>query len=278
MSRPTFIRIRTFLVPLAGVALYYFVQTVSLLFCSSFFKDDNTASLLTAHYGTYIMLTAACMFVVLFIWLYVGRKSTYQTVRRDRLPLRSLLLAIPIALAMLGISNLYMLGVSALSEHILFIKNFLSDYVGSTSLPNSVTGPEAVLYYIGAGICIPAVEELLFRGIILGEFLLTMKKDTAVILSAIVFGTMHMQPVQIGYAFICGLILGYAYLYSNSLYMSITLHVIFNLLGGILPLVFAKDPAVLNVIGIIEVLFILFGVLCILYLRKGYRNKIIQEV
>jgi membrane protease YdiL (CAAX protease family) len=278
MSRPTFIRIRTFLVPLAGVALYYFIQTMSLLFCSSFFKDNNTASLLAAHYGTYIMLTAVCMFVVLFIWLYVGRKSTYQTVKRDRLPFPSLLLAIPIALAMLGISNLYMLGVSALSEHILFIKNSLSDYAGSTSLPNSITGPEAVLYYIGAGICIPVVEELIFRGIILGEFLLTMKKDTAVILSAIVFGTMHMQLIQSGYAFICGLILGYAYLYSNSLHMSITLHVIFNLLGGILPLVFAKDPAVLNVIGIIEVLFILFGVLCILYLRKGYRNKILQEV
>ena len=118
MSRPTFIRIRTFLVPLAGVALYYFVQAVSMLICASFFQQDNAASLLSEHYGTYIILTAALMSAALLVWLYIGRDSTYRTVKRDHIPPKSLLLAIPIALAMLGISNLYMLGISALSDHI----------------------------------------------------------------------------------------------------------------------------------------------------------------
>ena len=278
MSRPTFIRIRTFLVPLAGVALYYFVQAVSMLLCASFFQQDNAASLLSEHYGTYIILTAALMSAALLVWLYIGRDSTFRTVKRDHIPPKSLLLAIPIALAMLGISNLYMLGISALSDHILSVKNSLDNYLANTSLPDTIIGPELILYYLGASIFIPIVEEVLFRGVILGEFLSTMKKDTAVFLSAVLFGSMHMQPIQIGYAFICGLILGYAYLYSNSLYMSITLHIIFNLLGGILPLAFKKEPTVLTVIGIIEEFSIIFGVLCILYLRKGYRKKMIQEV
>jgi len=89
---------------------------------------------------------------------------------------------------------------------------------------------------------------------------------------------MHMQPVQIVYAFVCGLILGYVYLYSGSLLMSIGLHILFNLLGGILPVIFADNPSLMNAIGFVEIFFILIGALGIRYLRAGYRSKKIQEV
>ena len=139
-------------------------------------------------------------------------------------------------------------------------------------------GLEAAGHYIGVGVLIPVIEELVFRGIILGEFLSTMNADVAVFLSALIFGTMHMQPVQIGYALACGLILGYVYLYSNSLYLSIAIHIIFNVLGGIAPAIFTNNPLFMNVLGVLELVFVFAGFFCILYLRKSYRNKMIREV
>ena len=278
MSKPYSIRIRTFLVPLAGVALYYFVQVIALYSCSFIFGDTDSVSLLSSHYGSYMIITAILMAVCLFIWLSAAQKATWNTIRKDSLTRNQVLISIPIALAMLGAVNLYMFALQFLSEYSHIIKDLLSRYSADTTLPDTTKGLEAVGYYIGVGVLIPIIEELLFRGIIMGEFLATMKADAAVFLAALIFGTMHMQPVQIGYAFVCGLILGYVYLYSNSLLLSIALHIIFNLLGGILPILLSDKPSLMNALGYLEISFILIGVLCILFLRKKYINKTIQGV
>jgi len=278
MSKPFPIRIRTFLVPLAGVALYYYVQFAALSICAYAYNEDNTITLLSKHYGSFCILESALMFLCLFTWLFAARKSTWQTVRKDNLSMKRLLIAIPIAMAMLGLVNLYMIGFQSLSEQFPLIKNSLDEYIRNASIAQTSTGMEAAGYYIGVGVLIPVIEELVFRGIILGEFLSTMNADIAVFLSALIFGTMHMQPVQIGYALVCGLILGYVYLYSNSLYLSITIHIIFNVLGGIAPAIFTNNPSFMNVLGVLEFVFVLAGFFCILYLRKSYRNKMIREV
>jgi len=278
MSKSFPIRIRTFLVPLAGVALYYYVQFAALAICGSVYQEDNTLLLLSKHYGSFIILESAIMFVCLFVWLYSARKSTWQTVKKDNLSYVKLLISIPIAMAMLGLVNLYMLGFEYLSEQYPLLKNTLDEYIRNASIAQTSTGIESVGYYIGIGILIPIIEELIFRGIILGEFLSTMNADIAVFLSALVFGTMHMQPVQIGYALVCGLILGYVYLYSNSLYLSIIIHILFNLVGGIAPAIFSGNLLFMNVLGMIEIIFVFAGFFCILYLRKIYRNKMLREV
>jgi len=278
MSKPFPTRIRTFLVPLAGVALYYFIQVIALYSCSFIFKDTDSLSLLSKHYGSYMIITVILMAVCLFMWLFAAQKTTWNTIRKDYLTGSQVLISIPIALAMLGAINLYMVGLQFLSEQSHLIKDMLTEYSVNTSLPNTTTGLEAAGYYIGVGVFIPIIEELIFRGIILGEFLATMKADIAVFLAALIFGTMHMQPVQIGYAFVCGLILGYVYFYSNSIFLSIAIHIVFNLLGGILPVLLSDNPSFMNALGYLEIWFILIGVLCILYLRKKYINKTIQGV
>ena len=278
MSNSFPVRIRTFLVPLAGVALYYFVQFAALAICALIFQDEDSVSLVTDHYGSFIFITSVLMMACLFVWLFIFDRTYKNTIKRDIVPPGQLLISIPMALAMLGLINLYMIGIQTLSEYFPSIKDMLNEYIRNVSMPNTVRGFEAAGYYIGVGILVPVVEEILFRGIILGEFLSTMKPNIAVFLSALIFGTMHMQPIQIGYACICGVILGYVYLYSGSLVMPIAIHIIFNVLGGILPVAFADRQDTLYILGIIEIIFIFVGVLCVLYLKKNYRNKMIREV
>lgn len=76
----------------------------------------------------------------------------------------------------------------------------------------------------------PIAEELLFRGAILG-FLLK-KRDLsykyAILISALLFGLIHMNPAQIVYAFVLGMVLGRIYYQSGSLLLCIILHVLLN--------------------------------------------------
>jgi len=77
---------------------------------------------------------------------------------------------------------------------------------------------------------IPAIgEELFFRAGIQNEFVAGIKnKDIAIILTAIVFSAFHLQFDGFLPRFFLGLILGYLYYWSNSIWLSVLIHFINN--------------------------------------------------
>jgi len=77
---------------------------------------------------------------------------------------------------------------------------------------------------------LPAIgEELFFRAIIQNELLSSIgKKDVAIILTAIIFSAFHLQFDGFLPRFFLGLILGYVYYWSGSIWVSISLHFINN--------------------------------------------------
>ncbi len=87
-------------------------------------------------------------------------------------------------------------------------------------------------FFINLGIValLPAIgEELFFRAIIQNELLSTIKrKDVAIILTAIIFSAFHLQFDGFLPRFFLGLILGYVYFWSRSIWTSVLLHFINN--------------------------------------------------
>jgi membrane protease YdiL (CAAX protease family) len=79
----------------------------------------------------------------------------------------------------------------------------------------------------------PIVEEILNRGIILRGFLKNYSVKKAVIISALLFGIMHFNPIQIIAATIAGFFLGFIYAKTKSLKSCIALHGMNNLLPAI---------------------------------------------
>ncbi|MGF2525999.1 CPBP family intramembrane glutamic endopeptidase, partial [Ralstonia pseudosolanacearum] len=79
----------------------------------------------------------------------------------------------------------------------------------------------------------PLFEETVFR-----KFLIDRTKRfggrTAVILSAVAFGLFHGNLNQFFYATMLGLVFGYVYLNTGKLRYSIVLHMLINLMGGII--------------------------------------------
>ncbi|MDH3239863.1 MAG: CPBP family intramembrane metalloprotease [Alphaproteobacteria bacterium] len=79
----------------------------------------------------------------------------------------------------------------------------------------------------------PVVEELLLRGIILRGFLGRYRPGTAIFLSALIFGAMHLNPYQSASALVMGLVLGWLFYRSGSLWPCIFGHALFNAQGFI---------------------------------------------
>lgn len=85
-----------------------------------------------------------------------------------------------------------------------------------------------IFLFIGGAIIGPICEEIIFRGILLKEFLLRYDYKTAILLSAIIFSIIHMMPLQMISTFFVGIILGYIYYKTKSLWLVCIIHIINN--------------------------------------------------
>ncbi len=104
----------------------------------------------------------------------------------------------------------------------------------------------------------PLVEELLFRGVILGGLLSHYRARWALIGSAVLFGAVHLNPWQFVPAFGMGLLSGWLVVRTRSLWPSVTLHMGYNALAG-----FALAP-LLSYLGLESLTLATNGVLPLL--------------
>lgn len=77
-------------------------------------------------------------------------------------------------------------------------------------------------------IAAPILEEILFRGLIFESCAERWGRGVGLVLSALLFGVIHIVPVQVINAFVVGLILGYVYLRTRSLLSVIIIHAFNN--------------------------------------------------
>lgn len=125
-----------------------------------------------------------------------------------------------------GISTLWveLLARSPLSN-IDFIKISLAYLKHSSTQTSTATFITGLLV---AGILGPVTEELLYRGIIFGLLEKYSNKWTALILSSVMFGFVHLSFVQSVYAGIMGLIAGIVYMKTRKLIWPILMHITIN--------------------------------------------------
>jgi membrane protease YdiL (CAAX protease family) len=88
-----------------------------------------------------------------------------------------------------------------------------------------------MLNLILAGILAPIFEETLFRGVIFGGLQSYFGKWTSAILSAVFFSSLHLQAYGFIPRFVLGLMLAYLYDKYKSIYPSIALHSLNNVVA-----------------------------------------------
>lgn len=87
----------------------------------------------------------------------------------------------------------------------------------------------------------PLFEELLFRGVMLQGLLRRYRPWVAIGQSALLFGILHFNPAQSVNALLLGLVFGWLYYRTRSLWLCIALHMLFNSLAFVGILVSASS-------------------------------------
>lgn len=91
----------------------------------------------------------------------------------------------------------------------------------------------------------PVLEEVMFRGAIQGYMMRRVRSPwLAIIVASLVFGIFHMNPVQIVYASLLGIILGWIYYRTGSLMSVIVGHVLNNTIATITELLIGNEEDV----------------------------------
>ena len=78
----------------------------------------------------------------------------------------------------------------------------------------------------------PLAEELMFRGVIQTRLARAMPAWIAVVLQAVLFGVTHGTPIQMAYAFLIGLALGFLRSRTGSILPGFAAHAAFNAMNG----------------------------------------------
>ena len=88
-----------------------------------------------------------------------------------------------------------------------------------------------VWFFIVGAIFAPLVEEIFFRGFLFQGFRARYGWIPGMLLSSVIFGMAHLDPVALIPTFILGCLLAYLYQRSNSVWPSVIVHVLVNSLG-----------------------------------------------
>lgn len=138
--------------------------------------------------------------------------------------------------------------------------------------------------FLCAVIIAPATEEFLVRGLWLRGYTRHYKPWVGLVISSVIFGVMHMNLPQFVGATLSGLLLGWAYIKTNSILLPMLIHAVHNsvsVFGGYLPpipgfsagSVSGYQPLWFDITGLI---LFLGGFYVLSRLLNAERKKIIQ--
>lgn len=269
---PSSIRMRTFLVPLLGAALYYAGVIVVFFIAAILLGPQNTEK----YQQGLNAIAMALLIPPVLIWVRFSRRYEGKKLFFTRITFAKLCSAVTVAFGLVGLTILYFLLVTKAAESAPFIADSLKMYEKMTETIR--LGAIDKWIYVGTiVILVPVVEELIFRGIILHEFLSTMKTIPSVILASAVFAIVHIQPIQVGYAFFCGIIISAVYVLSRNIVLSILLHAVFNFLGSGLQTLVPEETKLLDNLVYIYFGAIVLSVAALIYLKKNKEAEIKTE-
>jgi membrane protease YdiL (CAAX protease family) len=208
------LRLRGLLVPLGFIFLFYiFLNSVKCTLITNNFILD-----LISTYGIY-------MIVVVWIYLKLHKTGVNFNKLVGRRPNRGDWTNIFVIVFFLILFNI---GIIILS---LYALSYIDPIILTQMLEesSSLNAPYPffydVLIYLNVIFIAPIVEEFLFRGIILNRLSIKWNVKTGIILSSLLFAILHFDIIG---GFIFGLVMALIYIKTQSLWVPIICHILFN--------------------------------------------------
>lgn len=237
----------------------FFLYSLAISLLDALTADHGIAGEIIYESAYGVLYAAVFLLPVLFFRLISGGKPREQIYFERHLPRET-----PLYL-FLGLAVI--LAAAYLNSLLLEIFDY-SEFTEAIFSGNEVSTNYQVVLAVFTTAVVPAfVEELLFRGMVLTN-LLPYGRTTAIIGSAILFGVMHQNAGQLLYATVAGLVLGYVYVKTRSIWCCILLHFVNNFYSVLQSVWWERlSPSTSDlVIGILELLIFALGILSFVWL------------
>ena len=120
----------------------------------------------------------------------------------------------------------------------------------------------------------PVVEELVFREAMLGYMLRNgVGMWAAVLMSALMFGVVHGNPVQIPFAFIMGIVFGLIYCKTGNVWLTTVIHIINNSIAVVEMNILGERAADMHYYDYIGlhgelIAIVVFALVCLYFIKK----------
>lgn len=200
------------------------------------FSDPNIVYLLNA------CITLVSFTVPFLYTLKVTGRGFGELIAVNRVPFSK-----GVSLVMLGV------GATVLCNYITAILSTLVQTNTGIELKSSMqdfgTGKWSfVITLLCVGILPAVIEEFALRGVVLGALRTRMSDTSSILVSAALFGLLHGNLVQMPFAFLMGIILGFATVYSGSIVPSVIIHALNNSISVVMSFATSDmSPMVSNV-------------------------------
>ena len=187
---------------------------------------DTIMGTFNDKYSVFMYMVYAVVGLIIFsIWYFKGFVKKYPKVKPGEVfGVRSVLAAVLIAVGLFFSINSLLIVINWIMPSIIEMYNTVIEEAGIATDTFIV-----IVYTIILG---PVLEELCFRGV---TFAILEKSGVRpgiiILISSLLFGVMHVIPVQVLYATIIGLFLGYLRYKYRSIMITIGAHILFNFFG-----------------------------------------------
>lgn len=210
-------------------AVYFFIALIAIYEIASIIIMFTDA-LSGLDVKLNILISQSLIFVPTIVYFILTRRNVFDVIRFKKThPLMIILVPI-IALAIVPLTTV----INALS--MLFVDNRISG-VSNALINNNSYGISLLFMAV-----LPAVvEETAYRGVILGNFN-EGNQLTAVIMSGVLFGIMHMNLNQMAYAIVLGIIFAFLLEATGSILSTMLAHFCINGISVSLNYIVNKMP------------------------------------
>ena len=194
--------------------MYIVIMGICQAVFSSIIPNDNLLSTLIAD----IMFVLVAMLLI-----KLSKQSIKARLKINKITLKTIVTVILIALALNFVFQ---------STQFLFPESMRGEL--ASEMDTDLSGVKSFIGFITVVIIAPLTEEILFRGLILGELAKCFNMHIAIILQAVLFGVMHGNIIWAVIAFLSAVLYGYFIRKYENIFTPVAGHMSVNLFSFIL--------------------------------------------
>lgn len=271
-------KVKSLVITTGYLAMAFVIQalvTIIYTFISVLLKLNKESMIIyrSVEYVNYIgvnaekILIISSIITVLVLWIIYKRKRINVI---GELGLNDFKLINGYASIVLGVSAWAInYGLVNILSEIMVLKKYFYEFNTATS---TVANPNTNIFItiLSIVIIVPFAEEFLFRGIIQNTLTKGFSIKSSIIIQASVFGIFHGNVIQGVYTVLLGLLLGYVAYKTRSIWSSVIIHIMNNLVSLYLSNIVYEGYKSMEIY--IPITGILAGIISLLII-KGYNQQ-----